>query len=210
VVQGRATLSQIVTPGPAGVQVVCGASGVAQLADLASGSIEALCRDLAGLARAYDVLVLDTGAGISAQVLKFLAMAGEIVVVTTPNLAAVLDAYGVIKAAREARLTGRIGLLVNQAGAPAEVETVYRRIRGCAERFLQFAPALLGSLARDTAFEASNQSRLPLALSAPENPNAARLSEIAHHLIDRPPTACESAPADSPTTHQNAAAERAA
>ena len=62
----------IVTAGPAGIHVACGASGVAQLADLTSSSIEALCRDLAGLARGYDVLVLDTGAGISSAVLKFL------------------------------------------------------------------------------------------------------------------------------------------
>ena len=183
VVEGRSTLAQVLTPGPAGLQVVCGASGVAGLADLDARVIERLGRELALLADDFDVLVIDTGAGISAQVMQFLALAHEIIVVATPNLAATLDAYGVIKVAREARLPAQISILVNQTDDEAEAAAIFARLSGCAHRFLQFLPASLGSLRRDRAVETANQSRQPLVLAQPASENARRFTAMAARLL---------------------------
>ena len=101
VIEGRATMAQILTTGPGGIRIACGASGVAGLADVDERVISRLGDELMGLANDFDILLIDTGAGISAQVMHFLALAHEMIVVTTPNLAAILDAYGVIKVARE-------------------------------------------------------------------------------------------------------------
>ena len=183
VVEGRATLAQVLTPGPAGVQIVCGASGVAGLADLDARVIERLGRELAQFAGAFDMLLIDTGAGISAQVLQFLTLAHEIIVVATPNLAATLDAYGVIKVAREARLPAQLSILVNQTDDEAEAAAIFARLSGCAHRFLQYLPASLGSLRRDPAVEAANQSRTPLVLAQPASENARRFTAMAARLL---------------------------
>lgn len=187
VVEGRATLAQILSNGPAGVRVVCGASGVARLADLNQRVVEFLGGELARLAGAFDLLMIDTGAGISSQVMRFLAMANEIVVVATPNLAATLDAYGLIKVVREARLPARIHVLVNQSEDDAQAESVFERIHRCAERFLQFSPLNLDGLRRDPAIEAANQSRQPLVLATPQNENARRFATIAERLAELEP-----------------------
>ena len=189
VVEGRSTLAQVLTPGPGGVQIVCGASGVAGLADLEVRVIERLGRELAQLAGDFDVLLIDTGAGISAQVLQFLTLAHEIIVVATPNLAATLDAYGVIKVAREARLPAQISILVNQTDDEAEADAIFARLSGCAHRFLQFLPASLGSLRRDPAVEAANQSRTPLVLAQPASENARRFTAMSARLLDASPAA---------------------
>ncbi len=206
VIHGRASLAQAVVEGPGGAHLICGASGVAQLADLAVGVIEGLCRDLSAVAQNYDILLLDTGAGISAQVLRFLRMAEDIVVVTTPNLAAILDAYGVLKAAREAQMGGRIHVLVNQAIDPIQAEATFARIKGCADRFLHFVPSSLGSLARDRAVEEANQGRRPFVIRAPASANACRLSEIAASFSRSQPETASPAAGNPVQIRQNVAA----
>ena len=187
VVEGRSALADVLTPGPAGLQIVCGASGVAGLADLDPRVIARLGRELALLADDFDVLLIDTGAGISAQVMQFLTLAHEMIVVATPNLAATLDAYGVIKVAREARLPAQISILVNQTDNEAEAAAIFARLSGCAHRFLQFLPASLGSLRRDPAVEAANQSRQPLVLAQPASENARRFTALATRLTGESP-----------------------
>ena len=182
VMDGRATLAQILTDGPAGIQLICGASGVAGLADLGTRRVAQLGAELVHMAAAFEVLMIDTGAGISAQVIQFLALAHEMIVVATPNLAATLDAYGVIKVAREEQLPARMHLLINETDDDAQAAAVFGRLNECAQRFLQFAPNYLGTLRRDPAIEAANQSRQPLVIAKPRNRNARRFLTMAEKL----------------------------
>lgn len=201
VIEGRASLAEVVTAGPAGVQLICGASGVAGLADLGAREMTYLTGELARLAESFDILILDTGAGISTQVIQFLALAHEMIVVATPNLASTLDAYGVIKVAREEQLPARIHVLINETEDDAQAASVYERLRECAQRFLQFAPEYLGTLRRDSAIEAANQSREPLVIAKPRNKNARRLHGMADRLaalISREAAADRTAPAAGP------------
>ncbi|HEY2342791.1 MAG TPA: hypothetical protein VGH90_07170, partial [Chthoniobacteraceae bacterium] len=186
-VEGRCGLAQLLVAGPGGAQIVCGASGVAGLADLNDRVITAMGRELVEVAGDFDYLVIDTGAGISAQVLHFLTLAHEILVVTTPNLAAILDAYGVVKVTREVRMAGKVSVLVNQASDEAEAGATFDRLSGCARRFLEFAPSSLGFLSRDSAVEAANQSRQPLVLAQPASPNGRRFAALAASFLDPRP-----------------------
>ena len=186
VLERRATLEEAVTPGPDGIRLICGASGIHWLADLDAQRLAAVSRDLRHVAEAYDFLLLDTGAGISSQVMHFLGVANDIVVVTTPNLAATLDAYGVVKAVHEAGLIGKMHLLVNQASDETEASSVSGRVSNCAQRFLGAGPAFLGYLTRDHAVEQANQSRRPLLHLDPAGENAARLGQIAIRLCGTP------------------------
>jgi flagellar biosynthesis protein FlhG len=204
VIEGRATLAQVVTPGPGGMKLICGVSGVAALANLEARRIAQLGSELARFARSFDALIIDTGAGISPQVIRFLALAQEMIVVATPNLASTLDAYGVIKVAREQQLAARIHVLVNEAGDDAQGASVFERLRECAQRFLHFCPQHLGTLRRDAAVEAANQSRQPLVLAKPRNNNARRFVAMAERLATLEGAAAREAVV--PSTHQPAAA----
>jgi flagellar biosynthesis protein FlhG len=186
VLERRVALKEAVTLGPEGVRLICGASGIHWLANLDATQLGAVCRDLRLVAEDYDLVLLDTGAGISSQVMHFLGVANDIVVVTTPNLAATLDAYGLVKAAHEAGLSGKMHLLVNQVHDETEASNVSVRITDCAQRFLGAAPAFLGYLTRDRAVELANQSRRPLLHLDPTSENAARLSAIAVRLCGAP------------------------
>jgi flagellar biosynthesis protein FlhG len=183
VVDRRASFECAMTPGPAGIQMICGASGIGRMADLNSAVLEALGRELLRVAAEFDVLIIDTGAGIAPCVTHFLSLAQDTIVLATPNLASTLDAYGVIKLIHENRLTTRVHVLINQAEEESQALRVIDRISGCANRFLHSSLGTLGYLERDLTFEYSNQNRRPLLLSHPENFNARRIVQIAAAFV---------------------------
>jgi flagellar biosynthesis protein FlhG len=184
VIDGRATVEKVILPGPGGIHLICGASGNSRMSDLSASTLETLGRELLRIALDFDVLIIDTGAGISLAVTHFLGLAQETIVVATPGLASTLDAYGVIKLAHENRLATRVHLLVNQAEAQYQAEGVRDRIAGCANRFLASSLHTIGFLDRDPVFEQSTQSRRPLMISHPHNLNAMRIAGFARQLID--------------------------
>ncbi|MEI9895315.1 MAG: P-loop NTPase [Chthoniobacter sp.] len=194
----RASIEEVIMPGPGGIQMICGTSGVSRLSDLTVLALETLGQQLLRAAADFDVLIIDTAAGISASVTHFLSLAQESIVVATPALASTLDAYGVIKLAYETRLATRLNLLVNQAADEQEAGRVIERIAGCAERYLSTSVRTLGFLDRDPAFERSAQSRRPLLLSDPGNANAKRLASIAAQVLEEDKSdrtaACETEP----------------
>ena len=186
VIDGRMQLEGILVPGPAGMQIACGASGVGRLADLDGRRVEMLGRQLLRVAADFDILVVDTGAGVAPSVMHFLALAHHAVVIATPNLASTLDAYGVIKVAHEQRLRTRLHLLVNEADNEKQAAAVTARVGGCASRFLQISLGDLGFLRRDAAFEEASQQRRPLVLAEPGGEPAQRITHIAAQLATAP------------------------
>ena len=184
VIDGRATVDNVILPGPGGIHLICGASGNGRMADLSVSTLDALGRELLRIALDFDVLIIDTGAGISCAVTHFLGLAQESIVIATPGLASTLDAYGVIKLAHENRLATRIHLLINQAEAQYQADGVRDRIAGCANRFLASALHTIGYLDRDAQVEQSTQGRRPLMLSHPGCLNALRIKSIATQLLD--------------------------
>ena len=186
VLDGRSTLAGAVLTGPGGIHLICGASGIGRLADLSATGLDALGRQLVQLAAAYDVLLIDTGAGIGASVMQFLRLVQDVVLVSTPNLAATLDAYGVVKMGRESRLGAEFHLILNQADDELQATQAANRISGAALRFLQYQPRSLGFLKRDAAMEAASFARQPLVLSRPDHVNAQRFAHFAAELLGDP------------------------
>src|SRR5690606_23371580 len=101
---------------PGGFRLIPGASGVTRLADLNSLHRQALLDQLAALERVADVILIDTGAGISANVVGFAAAAHTIVVTTTPEPTAITDGYGMIKSLWSQVSEAHVQVVVNMVG----------------------------------------------------------------------------------------------
>ena len=179
VISGRSSLDEVVMHGFGGVHVVCGDSGIAKMADLGTRMTDYLGRELEGLADRFDVILIDTAAGISTQVIDFLRVADQVVVVATPNLAATLDAYSLIKIARQNRVAAQTDLLINQVRDRTHSGEIYQKIRRCAEQFLGCTPGYLGYLLRDDQVETSHAQRQPLVTCFPASTNARLFRDIA-------------------------------
>jgi len=94
---GERDLADVVMEGPAGVRIIAGGSGLQELANIDSWQLDNCIERLFTLDEDNDFIILDTGAGISSKVIRFLLAAEEIIVVTIPEPTSIADAYGVIK-----------------------------------------------------------------------------------------------------------------
>jgi flagellar biosynthesis protein FlhG len=183
VVQGRRRLSEVMLVAPGGFRLLPGASGVASVANLAPAARRELVVQLAGLERSFDVLLVDTGAGIGANAMAFTLAADSALVVVTPEPTSITDAYGAIKtiAARVAR--PRIRVAVNMASNAAEGEEVFRRLDRVARHFLSLPLELAGIVPHDEAVREAVRKRVPFLVASPDAPASRAVRAIADRLL---------------------------
>jgi flagellar biosynthesis protein FlhG len=182
VIARRKTLMEVMVRGPGGFGLIGGASGLARMADLTDGDRQRVVDSLADLEEHTDLILIDTGAGISPNVLSFTRAADHVLVVTVPEPTAIADAYAVIKVLSRERKEGPISLLVNQARTEQEAKVVYQRIAQVARQFLSVHVLDAGYVAADPQVPAAVRRRVPFLLAAPESPAALCLCAVASRL----------------------------
>ncbi len=188
VVARRRTLRQVLVKAPGGFHLAAGASGLARMADLPANEHNRLLDELRALEAAADVILIDTGAGISPNVLTFAAAADRLLVVTTPEPTSITDAYATIKVAMRERTGGSCGestgisLLVNQARSAAEARSVYERIAQATRQFLHAGLDNAGFLPIDAAVGKAVRGRVPFVVGQPKSPAAVAVTRLAARL----------------------------
>jgi len=182
VVAGRREIEEVVVPVPGGFSLIPGASGLAQMAALSVAERERLIQQFARLEQAYDVLLIDTGAGIGPNVLGFIAAADRVLVVTTPDPTAITDAYALLKTAYRQHPDLDARVLVNQASDPTEAHQVYTRIANVCRKFLDLDVPYAGCLLSDSTVRDSVRNRRPFALDSRQTPATIALNALAHRL----------------------------
>ncbi len=151
VLNGNATLDETIITGPLGIDLIPSGSGISQLANLSFAQQQLLLDAIGHLDRQYDVLIVDTGAGIANQVMQLCQASDLTVVVTTPEPHALTDAYATIKVLSEEYSVKHISLLVNQTTSPREGVKIFEKIADVAKRFLRVQLAYLGSVPTDAS-----------------------------------------------------------
>ncbi len=149
VIAGRKEVKDIIHHGPDGVMIVPASSGVEELTQLTEMQKERLFKGFGGLDEEVDIVIVDTGAGISSNVLSFALAANEILLVTTPEPTAITDAYAMIKVLSKKRRDVNIKLLVNQSCSKEEAELTVKKITSVTRRFLDVNIEYFGYLLRD-------------------------------------------------------------
>ncbi|MFI5377747.1 MAG: MinD/ParA family protein [Tepidisphaerales bacterium] len=183
VISNKKPLREVMVRGPGGFRLIGGASGLARMADLSDYDRQRLVDSLALLEQQADIILIDTGAGISPNVLSFTRPADDVLVVTTPEPTAITDAYAVIKVlSREGREERRISLLVNQVRMPNEARLVYDRISRVARQFLGVSVYDAGSIAHDDNVSQAVRKRVPFLLASPRCPASLGIAQLASRL----------------------------
>jgi flagellar biosynthesis protein FlhG len=128
-----------------GIQIVAGASGFSKIANLSEDERGSFIEELHDLSAA-DVLIIDTGAGVSNNVLSFIAAADDAIIVTTPEPTAITDAYGIIKiiATEIDNINLGLKLIVNRVRSVTEGKKVAQRVINIAGQFLNLKVDYLG------------------------------------------------------------------
>ncbi|MBN1410612.1 MAG: MinD/ParA family protein [Spirochaetales bacterium] len=128
-----------------GIKIVAGASGFSKIANLSDDERRNIIYELNELSNA-DILIIDTGAGVSNNVLSFIAAADDAVIVTTPEPTAITDAYGIIKiiATEIDNINIGLKLIVNRVKSIVEGKRVAERVINIAGQFLNLKVDYLG------------------------------------------------------------------
>ncbi len=189
VLSGGTTVSSAMVEGPSGVMLLPACSGDVKLAELDETARLGLLGAIDSLEDRFDTVVVDTGAGIGSNALYFAAAAQQILVVTTPDPAAMADAYAMIKVLHLRCGVERIHLAVNMASGPREAEQVVSRMLGLVHQFLDVALVPVGFIYRDEAVLRSVKECVPLVAGYPQAPISGSLHALAERLIDERPDA---------------------
>jgi flagellar biosynthesis protein FlhG len=188
VLGGAAALEEVIIAAPCGFSVLPAASGVAGYGQLSAALRERMGALLERVARDYDWLLIDTGAGIADLVQQAAMQADELLLVSTPEPTALADAYATIKVLSAVRRLGRVHLVINQVRRAGEGLTLTRQMQQVVDRFLASAEApspqlgFLGEIPHDAAVADSVRSRRLLQESAPGSAVALAISGIAGRL----------------------------
>lgn len=182
VIARKKDLSEVLVKAPGGFRLIGGASGLARMADLSDFDRQRLVVALAELEEQADLILIDTGAGISPNVLSFTRAADQVLVVTTPEPTAITDAYAAIKVISRDGGDRRVSLLVNQVKTPGEGRIVYERIAKVAKQFLGVSVLDAGHLPADEQVQSAVRKRVPFVIGSPHCPASQCIVQLAMRL----------------------------
>jgi len=184
VIRGEKRIRDILVSAGGAVSVVPGASGLVELANMTDGQRDNLIRSFDALSSLADLLVVDTGAGVSRNVLGFAGAADEVVVVATPEPTSITDAYATIKLLNREQYRGRIDLVVNMVSSAGEAGRVAARIVKVAMQFLRERVYYIGHVERDSAVTSAVARRRPFVIEYPRSRAADQVRRLAAVLAE--------------------------
>lgn len=171
--------------GPAGIKIIPGGSGFLELANLNSKQRSRLLAGIVTLNRLADFVLIDTGAGISKDVLAFCAAADEVFVVVTPEPTSLTDAYGLIKVLDKFKLHRDVHFAVNQSRGDSETKDTVTRLKALADKYLSIGLNYLGDVQYDPAVVRAVKNQRPFLVSSPDSPAATSLKKITYAILNK-------------------------
>lgn len=181
-------IQDIITTGPNGIGFISGGSGVAELATLDSNSIKLLISELTKLDNMYDVVIIDTGAGITDSVMEFVMISPEVLLVVTPEPTSITDAYSLLKVLRKNEkfnpLYKTIHVVANRVGSEAEGLEIYNKINTVSSKFLNTKLQFLGAVPYDRSASMAIIEQKPVVTAYPVSQAAKGISGLASKLMN--------------------------
>ncbi|KRT55626.1 MinD-like ATPase involved in chromosome partitioning or flagellar assembly [endosymbiont of Ridgeia piscesae] len=179
VMRGERRLEEILVTGPHGMKVVPGASGVQKMAELSTAQHVGLINAFSELANDVDVLLIDTAAGISDQVVSFSRAAQEVVVVVCDEPASITDAYAIIKLLNREHGVSRFRVLANMVRTVQEGRDLYNKMCRVTDRYLDAMLSYMGSIPYDEQLRKAVKAQRPVVDSFPRSKAAQAFKNLA-------------------------------
>ena len=185
VLRGGSLLEDVVTHYPLGFDIIAGRSGSTTLANLSPEKLFTIKNQLLNLAKQYDYVIIDLGAGIEQYVQFMASMASNCIVVVTDEPTSLTDAYAFIKLCTTKLQKTQINIVVNQAITQKEGEATYNALSKACESFLKFSPALLGIVRKDNKVREAIRAQAPIVEKSPNSTAAMDAASISIKLLQK-------------------------
>jgi len=184
VINSNRGILEILEEGPNGVKFVSGGSGVQELVKLDKKQLVDLLMKLGKLDEVADIILIDTGAGLSDNVVSFVHAAREVILVTTPEPTSITDAYALIKTITHKDKSKNIKVVVNRADNAAEAFNILDKLNVVTQKFLGVKLHKLGYILNDSSVVKAVKLQQPFVLSFVRSEAAKNMNDIALTLMD--------------------------
>jgi len=173
----------IMEPGPKGIQYISGGSGFQDVFQLDEIRLTRILEQMEKLHGYADTILLDMGAGMSTDSLRFILAADEITLITTPEPPAITDAYSTLKILHGKNPSTPIKLLVNRVQSNQEGKQVAENIQLVAKKFLDYDVGIFGFLEEDNHILQAVKKQVPFYLEFPKSKAAKGLKAMAEGYL---------------------------
>ena len=186
--QGK-NIKEIITWGPMEVGFISGGSGIAGMTNLSWDYLTYIIQNLAQLDAIADIIIVDTGAGISDAVLEFLVASGEILLVTTPEPTSITDSYSLLKALyRHPRFkeeATKVKMIANRVEKEGEGQILFNKLNAVVTRYLKIPMVYLGCVPEDVQLSRAVMQQVPVSLQNPGAKSSVAYERIAKKLLGK-------------------------
>lgn len=186
--QGK-SITDIITWGPMEIGFISGGSGIAGMSNLSKDYLDYIIQNLAELDSIADIIIVDTGAGISDAVLEFLVACGEVLLVTTQEPTSITDSYSLLKALyRHPRFdesSTKVKMIANRVNKEADGEVLFAKLNVVVSRYLEIPLNYLGSIPEDAQLSNAVMQQLPVSLQDPTAKSSMAFRRMAARLLDK-------------------------
>ena len=183
------SLSEIITAGPENVGFISGGSGIREMTSLTKEQLINLSSRLSELDRQTDVVIIDTGAGISGNVMEFVVLSGEVLLIATPEPTSITDAYALLKTLNYqpefTREHCHIKLIANKVRNEKDGRELFEKLSVVADKFLNISLEYMGAVPSDNNMNKAVMKQQPLSVAYP-NSQAARAIDDMARIIAAP------------------------
>jgi flagellar biosynthesis protein FlhG len=187
VIMGEKSVGDIIVEGPGKMRILPASSGIQELTQLTpQQKVQILC-ELDGMIDSVDVLLIDTAAGISSNVMDFSVTAQEIIVVVSPEPTAITDAYALMKVLSLKYAEKSCKIVVNLAGTLQQGREVFRQLNLVADRFLDMTVDYLGSVLFDAKVTKGVKQQKLVSYLYPDSRASKCFEDLARKIFTRPP-----------------------
>lgn len=184
VINSNKDILEILEEGYEGVKFVSGGSGVQDLIKLNKIQLVDLLLKLGKLDEEADIILIDTGAGLSENVISFVHAAREIILLTTPEPTSITDAYALIKTITQRDKSKNIKVVVNKADNAAEAFNILDKLNIVTQKFLGVKLQKLGYILNDASVSKAVKLQQPFVVSFNRSEASRNMNDIALTLME--------------------------
>lgn len=181
------SMRDIITKGPMDIGFISGGSGVMGLNNLTREQIVSVVSRLGELDAMADIILIDTGAGISDSVMEFVIASPEVLLITTPDPSSLTDSYSLIKTLyRDPNFNYRdtvINVIANRVNSAADGKAVFDKLSSVVAQFLNWNINYLGLVPQDPVIEKAVRQQQVVSIYDPHAASAQAFAKISESLV---------------------------
>lgn len=183
VIQNDADIREAIESGQNGVKFISAGSGFDELFHMDAPQLQSLLNTLLTLDDIIDIIIFDTGAGISESIIKLICASHETLLITTPEPTAIMDAYAMVKIASKEPIKPNIQLIINKADNAREAKASSTGFVTIAEKYTGMKIGELGYILTDDNMTKAVKLQIPLLLSYPKCQASASIETLADRYM---------------------------